>query len=135
MENTMDQVTNMSIRELQGMLLVFLEITHSKNHIERDRAQKLYREFITEEYKELLAEKPCTANDFKELCDLIWVCVQYANVCGYDLIGGMKELIKEYSSKLWDDEGNFCATFREDGKLLKGDHFNKANFEKLMHSG
>lgn len=125
----------MSIRELQGMLLVFLEITHSKNHIERDRAQKLYREFITEEYKELLAEKPCTANDFKELCDLIWVCVQYANVCGYDLIEGMKELIKEYSSKLWDDEGNFCATFREDGKLLKGDHFNKANFEKLMHSG
>lgn len=125
----------MSIRELQGMLLVFLEITHSKNHIERDRAQKLYREFITEEYKELLVEKPCTANDFKELCDLIWVCVQYANVCGYDLIGGMKELIKEYSSKLWDDEGNFCATFREDGKLLKGDHFNKANFEKLMHSG
>lgn len=125
----------MSIRELQGVLSVFLEITHSKNHIERDRVQKLYREFITEEYKELLAEKPCTANDFKELCDLIWVCVQYANVCGYDLIGGMKELIKEYSSKLWDDEGNFCATFREDGKLLKGDHFNKANFEKLMHSG
>lgn len=122
----------MSIRELQGMLLVFLEITHSKNHIERDRAQKLYREFITEEYKELLAEKPCTANDFKELCDLIWVCIQYANVCGYDLIGGMKELIKEYSSKLWDDEGNFCATFREDGKLLKGTGFKKANFDQFF---
>lgn len=132
MEDTMGQVTNMSIRELQGMLLVFLEITHSKNHIERDRAQKLYREFITEEYKELLAEKPCTANDFKELCDLIWVCVQYANVCGYDLIGGMKELIKEYSSKLWDDEGNFCATFREDGKLLKGTGFKKANFDQFF---
>lgn len=132
MENTMDQVTNMSIRELQGMLLVFLEITHYKNHIERDRAQKLYREFITEEYKELLAEKSCTANDFKELCDLIWVCVQYANVCGYDLIGGMKELIKEYSSKLWDDEGNFCATFREDGKLLKGTGFKKANFDQFF---
>ena len=122
----------MSIRELQGMLLVFLEITHSKNHIERDRAQKLYREFITEEYKELLAEKSCTANDFKELCDLIWVCVQYANVCGYDLIGGMKELIKEYSSKLWDNEGNFCATFREDGKLLKGTGFKKANFDQFF---
>lgn len=122
----------MSIRELQGMLSVFLEITHSKNHIERDRVQKLYREFITEEYKELLAEKPCTANDFKELCDLIWVCIQYANVCGYDLIGGMKELIKEYSSKLWDDEGNFCATFREDGKLLKGTGFKKANFDQFF---
>lgn len=132
MENTMDQVTNMSIRELQGMLSVFLEITHSKNHIERDRVQKLYREFITEEYKELLAEKPCTANDFKELCDLLWVCIQYANVCGYDLIGGMKELIKEYSSKLWDDEGNFCATFREDGKLLKGTGFKKANFDQFF---
>lgn len=122
----------MSIRELQGMLSVFLEITHSKNHIERDRVQKLYREFITEEYNELLAEKPCTANDFKELCDLIWVCIQYANVCGYDLIGGMKELIKEYSSKLWDDEGNFCATFREDGKLLKGTGFKKANFDQFF---
>ena len=112
--------------------MVFLEITHYKNYIERDRAQKLYREFITEEYKELLAEKSCTANDFKELCDLIWVCVQYANVCGYDLIGGMKELIKEYSSKLWDDEGNFCATFREDGKLLKGTGFKKANFDQFF---
>ena len=122
----------MSIRELQGMLSVFLEITNSKNHIERDRVQKLYREFITEEYKELLAEKPCTANDFKELCDLIWVCIQYANACGYDLIGGMKELIKEYSSKLWDDEGNFCATFREDGKLLKGTGFKKANFDQFF---
>ena len=125
----------MSIRELQGMLLVFLEMTHSKNQIERDKAQKLYRKFITEEYKELLAEEPCTANDFKELCDLIWVCVQYANTCGYDIEAGMNELVKEYSSKLWDDKGNFCATYREDGKLLKGAHFKKANFEKLVKSG
>ena len=44
----------------------------------------------------------------------------------------MKELIKEYSSKLWDNEGNFCATFREDGKLLKGTGFKKANFDQFF---
>lgn len=122
----------MSIRELQGMLSVFLEITHSKNHIERDRVQKLYREFITEEYKELLAEKPCTANDFKELCDLLWVCIQYANACGYDLEKGMNELVTEYSSKFYDSEGNYNPQFREDGKLLKGTGFKKANFDQLF---
>lgn len=132
MENTMDQVTNMSIRELQGMLSVFLEITHSKNHIERDRVQKLYREFITEEYNELLAEKPCTANDFKELCDLLWVCIQYANACGYDLEKGMNELVTEYSSKFYDSEGNYNPQFREDGKLLKGTGFKKANFDQFF---
>nr|DAN38392.1 MAG TPA: MAZG-LIKE NUCLEOSIDE TRIPHOSPHATE PYROPHOSPHOHYDROLASE [Caudoviricetes sp.] len=128
----MDQVTNMSIRELQGMLSVFLEITHSKNHIERDMVQKLYREFITEEYNELLAEKPCTANDFKELCDLIWVCIQYANACGYDLEKGMNELVTEYSSKFYDSEGNYNPQFREDGKLLKGTGFKKANFDQFF---
>lgn len=122
----------MSIRELQGMLSVFLGITHSKNHIERDRVQKLYREFITEEYNELLAEKPCTANDFKELCDLIWVCIQYANACGYDLEKGMNELVTEYSSKFYDSEGNYNPQFREDGKLLKGTGFKKANFDQFF---
>lgn len=132
MENTMDRVTNVSIGDLQEKLKVLFKITHSGDQSDLKLA---YRKYISEEFNELLNEDSNTHEDFKELCDLIWVCVQYANACGYDIEAGMNELIKEYSSKLWDDEGNFCATYREDGKLLKGDHFKKANFEKLMKRG
>lgn len=132
MENTMDRVTNVSIGDLQEKLKVLFKITHSGDQSD---LKIIYRKCISEEFNELLNEDSNTHEDFKELCDLIWVCVQYANACGYDIEAGMNELIKEYSSKLWDDEGNFCATYREDGKLLKGDHFKKANFEKLMKRG
>lgn len=132
MENTMDRVTNVSIGDLQEKLKVLFKITHSGDQSD---LKLIYRKCISEEFNELLDEDSNTHEDFKELCDLIWVCVQYANACGYDIEVGMNELIKEYSSKLWDDEGNFCATYREDGKLLKGDHFKKANFEKLMRRG
>ena len=129
MENTMDRVTNVSIGDLQEKLKVLFKITHSGDQSD---LKLIYRKCISEEFNELLDEDSNTHEDFKELCDLIWVCVQYANACGYDIEAGMNELIKEYSSKLWDDKGNFCATYREDGKLLKGDHFKKADFEKLM---
>nr|DAW23341.1 MAG TPA: MAZG-LIKE NUCLEOSIDE TRIPHOSPHATE PYROPHOSPHOHYDROLASE [Caudoviricetes sp.] len=132
MENTMDRVTSVSIGDLQEKLKVLFKITHSGDQSD---LKLVYRKCISEEFNELLDENSNTHKDFKELCDLIWVCVQYANACDYDIESGMNELIKEYSSKLWDDEGNFCATYREDGKLLKGDHFKKANFEKLMKRG
>lgn len=132
MENTMDRVTNVSIGDLQEKLKVLFKITHSGDQSD---LKLIYRKCISEEFNELLDEDSNTHEDFKELCDLIWVCVQYANACGYDIEAGMNELIKEYSSKLWDDEGHFIATYREDGKLLKGDHFKKANFEKLMKRG
>lgn len=122
----------MSIGNLQEVLKDLFEITHAKQNT-RD-LRSLYIDWINEEHKELLAEKPSTPNDFKELCDLIWVCVQYANACGYDIEAGMNELVKEYNSKLYDAEGNFCPKYREDGKLLKGDNFKKADFEALMHS-
>lgn len=132
MENTMDRVINVSIGDLQEKLKVLFKITHSGDQSDLNL---VYRKCISEEFNELLDEDSNTHEDFKELCDLIWVCVQYANACDYDIEAGMNELIKEYSSKIWDDEGNFCATYREDGKLLKGDHFKKANFEKLMKRG
>lgn len=132
MENTMDRVISVSIGDLQEKLKVLFKITHSGD---QSNLKLVYRKCISEEFNELLNEDSNTHEDFKELCDLIWVCVQYANACGYDIEAGMNELIKEYSSKLWDDKGRFIATYREDGKLLKGDHFKKANFEKLMKRG
>lgn len=133
MKDTMAQQTSVSIENLQATLKNFLEITHSKSNTNNiEQLQHLYKAFITEEYNELLCENSNTPNDFKELCDLMWVCIQYANTCGYDIAKGMNELIKEYKSKLYDDAGNFCATFREDGKLLKGEYFKRANFKQLV---
>jgi NTP pyrophosphatase (non-canonical NTP hydrolase) len=115
---------------VQSVLNDLLVATH-ENRNTRD-LRSLYIEWINEEHKELLAEKPSTPNDMKELCDLLWVCIQYANACSYDLEKGMNELVSEYSSKFYDSEGNYNPQFRADGKLLKGTGFKKANFEQFF---
>lgn len=122
--------TTITMGNVQSVLNDLLVATH-ENQNTRD-LRSLYIEWINEEHKELLAEKPSTPNDMKELCDLLWVCIQYANACGYDLGKGMNELLKEYSSKFYDSEGNYNPQFREDGKLLKGTGFKKANFEQFF---
>ena len=122
--------TTITMGNVQSVLNDLLVATH-ENQNTRD-LRSLYIEWINEEHKELLAEKPSTPNDMKELCDLLWVCIQYANACGYDLEAGMNELLKEYSSKFYDSEGNYSPQFREDGKLLKGTGFKKANFEQFF---
>ena len=132
MENITDHQTSVSIGNLQEVLKDLFGITHAKGNSIDTRT--LYLILIEEEYKELLAEKPSTPNDFQELCDLIWVSIQYANACGYDLEAGMNELVKEYTSKFYDKDGKFNPKYNEQGKLLKGDNFKKANFEALMNS-
>lgn len=122
--------TTITMGNVQSVLNDLLVATH-ENRNTRD-LRSLYIEWINEEHKELLAEKPSTPNDMKELCDLLWVCIQYANACGYDLEKGMNELVTEYSSKFYDSEGSYNPQFREDGKLLKGTGFKKANFEQFF---
>ena len=137
MKNTMEAQTKELIGNLQKELSNWFLKTHCRNDQGKD--SKLYKAYailyskcIAEEFKEFLEEHVGTPNDMKELCDLIWVCVQYANACGYDLEAGMNELLKEYSSKFYDSEGNYNPQFREDGKLLKGTGFKKANFEQFF---
>lgn len=94
--------------------------------------EDLYDDLIVEEFNEWIEEREGTPEDFKELCDLIWVCVMRAIQCGYPLEEGMEELTKEFNSKFLDKDGNFNPKYRADGKLLKGDGFKKANFEKFF---
>ena len=117
------------IGNLQKTLNQLLKISHSN---QQKDLKALYDTCIQEEYAELQAEKSNTPEDMKELCDLIWVCIQYANACGYDLEAGFEELISEYTSKFYDADGNYAPTFRADGKLLKGTGFKKANFNKFF---
>lgn len=137
MKNTMEDQTKELIGNLQKELSNWFLKTHYRNNQGKDSQlskdyEILYSKCIAEEFKEFLEVRSGTPNEMKELCDLIWVCVQYANACGYDLEAGMNELLKEYSSKFYDSEGNYNPQFREDGKLLKGTGFKKANFEQFF---
>lgn len=91
-----------------------------------------YSNWIKEEYEEFMAEKDGTPEQFKELCDLIWVCIQKANKQGYDLAEGMKALVDEYCSKFYTADGKYEPIYREDGKLLKNTGFKKADFTKIF---
>lgn len=95
----------------------------------------VYHKAILEETKEFFAEPRLSPNSFKELCDILWVVIQFANVCGFCLSKGMEMLLNEYNSKLYDDKGNFSATYNQLGKLMKGSHFKKINPEEFMKYG
>lgn len=122
-----------TVWELQSKLKDLLKITHGKAPIhDKETLKNLYRSWITEEYKEFMAEPNGTPEAYKEAMDLLWVLIQYMNCENFSVGAGFDELFSEYNSKLYDDNGNFIATYREsDGKLLKGDHFKKADFKKV----
>lgn len=120
------------MRKLQKRLNKFLEMTHPK--ASRVESATLYNMLIVEEHQEFLEEDMGTPEDMKEVCDLLWVLIQYANCCGYDLEKGMHELCKEYESKFYRQDGTFEPLFREDGKLLKNTGFRKANFNKFFEA-
>lgn len=118
------------MKELQQKLaqLMFVQ---TKQEQSEDNAF-LYETLIEEEFSEWGDEIQGTSEDFKELCDLLWVIIQYANQVGFDLDRGMNALISEYQSKFYTAEGKYEPIFREDGKLLKNTGFKKADFSKLM---
>lgn len=91
----------------------------------------LYQTLIKEEFKEFVAEYQDTPNDFKEILDLMWVCMMYCIEHNYPIEEGMRELHKEFMSKFYNN-GIFDPQYREDGKLMKGDGFKKGNFNKFF---
>lgn len=113
---------------IQDNLKYLLDKTEEKLSDKKD----IYTSLIKEEYEEFMAEKDGTPEQFKELCDLIWVCIQKANKQGYDLNAGMMALVDEYTSKFYTVDGKYEPIYREDGKLLKNTGFKKADFTKIF---
>lgn len=118
------------INELQDVLakLMFLETKQAKTY----ENAELYRKLINEEMQEFIVEPNGTPEQFKELCDLLWVIVQFANQMGYHLESGMQALVEEYRSKFYTVDGRYQPLFREDGKLLKNTGFKKADFARVL---
>lgn len=119
-----------TINELQDVLakLMFLETKQAKTY----ENAELYRKLINEEMQEFIVEPNGMPEQFKELCDLLWVIVQFANQMGYHLESGMQALVEEYRSKFYTADGRYQPLFREDGKLLKNTGFKKADFARVL---
>ena len=65
----------------------------------------------------------------KELCDLVFVCYQFAAAYGLDLDEALRRVYESNMSKL-DDEGN--VIYREDGKVLKGPNYQPPDLRGLF---
>ena len=91
-----------------------------------------YTKYIQEEFNEFIAEKDGTPEQAKELGDLLWVVIQKANKQGYNLGKILQMLVDEYSSKFYDENGEFNPIYREDGKLLKNKGFKKLDLTKIL---
>lgn len=85
----------------------------------------MYRTLIHEEYTEWVeaAEEGNYPHEYKELGDLLWVILQYANTRGWNMARCLGDLIAEYNSKFYTKEGKFEPKYREDGKLMKNTGF------------
>jgi NTP pyrophosphatase (non-canonical NTP hydrolase) len=91
---------------------------------------------IIEEAYELMAEVHKMTNDegdkdhfVKELGDLLWVVYWMSAHVGVDVDSVMFELYKSNMSKL-DDNGQ--PIFREDGKILKGSHYEEPKLDNIV---
>ena len=140
----MEDITEVRINEfcgstdmsgLQTTLKFLLRQTHGQDtNLGSKENCDLYNKLCVEEFREFqqALEFEGEAEQFKELCDTLWVLIQFANCKGWDLTKGMTALVKEYSSKFYTADGEYQPLFREDGKLLKNTGFKKANFKELL---
>ena len=65
----------------------------------------------------------------KELADLVFVCYQFAAAFGLDLDTAMRRVFESNMSKLGEDGK---PIYRDDGKVLKGPHYKRANVSDLI---
>jgi predicted HAD superfamily Cof-like phosphohydrolase len=91
----------------------------------------LRRRLIDEEHAEvfLAFEQQDDENLLKELCDLVYVCVGTAVAFGWDFDEAFKRVHQSNMSKLGVDGK---PIFRDDGKVLKGPNYRKADLSDLV---
>ena len=116
------------MKSVQMALAELLAVTEERMPDKKDG----YTKYIQEEFNEFMAEKDGTPEQAKELGDLLWVVIQKANKQGYDLGKILQMLVDEYSSKFYDENGEFNPIYREDGKLLKNKGFKKIDLTKIL---
>ena len=92
---------------------------------------------IVEEFKEFLEAEQImvggireqSAECLKELCDLVYVCYQFAAFMDWDLDQALLRVHASNLSKL-DDNGK--PIYREDGKVMKGPNYQPPTLNDLV---
>jgi len=88
----------------------------------------LRRGLIQEEFKELM-QAPYLDEVMKEACDLVYVVLGMFVEFGWDFDEAFSRVHESNMSKLGEDGK---PIYREDGKVLKGPNFEKADLSDLV---
>ena len=100
-------------------------------------ATSYQKNLIVEEYEEFIEADSMLYRDndefkvetLKELADLVYVCYQYAENCGWSLDEALDRVHKSNMSKLGEDGK---PIYREDGKVLKGPNYKPPSLTDLI---
>lgn len=92
---------------------------------------ELRRKLIEEEYVEVMCaiKNRDSENLLKELCDLVYVTVGTAISMGYDFNEAFRRVHESNLSKLGEDGK---PIIRDDGKILKGPKYKKADLKDIV---
>jgi len=130
-------MTNMKHETLQTKLRKFhTSFNHPVNQqylqIGLDKTKNLRIQLTKEEFKELISAidtKKNKENILKELCDLVYVCVGFADTYGWNFDVAFNRVHSSNMSKL---NKNGDPIFREDGKIMKSNLYKEPDLQDLV---
>tara|TARA_R110001583_G_scaffold96398_1_gene240579 strand:- start:182 stop:559 length:378 start_codon:yes stop_codon:yes gene_type:complete len=113
-----------------GQKIAFIQARPDEREITKEEANtiKLRRDLIQEEFKELM-EAPFLDDVMKEGCDLLYVVLGMFVEFGWDVEEAFSRVHDSNMSKLGEDGK---PIYREDGKVLKGPNYKKADLTDLI---
>jgi|TARA_R110001599_G_scaffold12561_1_gene58628 predicted HAD superfamily Cof-like phosphohydrolase len=97
-----------------------------------DKTKSLRIKLIREEFKEVMSAIQANKDKdsvLKELCDLVYVCVGFADTFGWNFDEAFIRVHNSNMSKL-DKDGE--PIYRDDGKILKSAQYKEPNLEDLV---
>jgi len=85
---------------------------------------------VDEEFQEWLHSPAGTADELKELTDLVYVIYGYANTMGWDLDLALLRVHDNNMGRMHQPDGTIKR--REDGKIMKNEDYPKVVLEDLV---
>ena len=113
-----------------GHKIDFIQSRSEEREITKEEAETitLRRKLIQEEFRELM-EAPFLDDVMKEACDLLYVVLGMFVEFGWDVEEAFSRVHESNMSKLGEDGK---PIYREDGKVLKGPNYKKADLSDLV---
>ena len=113
-----------------GHKVAFIQARQDEREITKEEAEiiTLRRKLIMEEFQELM-EAPFLDDVMKEACDLMYVVLGMFVEFGWDVEEAFSRVHESNMSKLGEDGE---PIYREDGKVLKGPNYKKADLSDLV---